>query len=234
MEIAMAENPELALEESAPPLGTEKGTRRKIPGGLPYTSSPGVLKRILDKIPTSEKPGTFSPDFLGTVMGTTGGAARPIIPILKATGLLNQSGAPTEIYSQFQTEAGRAGAALQALKNGFAEIFRRNQYAHRADENTLMDVIVSITGLPRKENIVRYILNTFQVFQEPAKGANEDDLSDTGYSKKPTVDENPKEIPILPKNSLQLAYNINIVLPETTNIDVYNAIFKSIRGNLLN
>lgn len=134
---------------AAAPPNPEKAARRKIPGGLPYTPSPGVLRRVLEKIPTSEKPSVFTADFLGTVMEATGGASRPIIPILKATGLLSQTGAPTELYSQFQTETGRANAALQALRNGFGEIFRRNQYAHRAEEPALIDVIVSITGLPR-------------------------------------------------------------------------------------
>ena len=112
-----------ANPEASSSSNKEKTARRKIPGGLPYTSSPGVLKRVIDRIPTTEKPGTFNTDFLGTVMGATGGAARPIIPILKATGLLNQSGNPTELYAQFQTDAGRPVAALQALRNGFGEIF---------------------------------------------------------------------------------------------------------------
>ena len=121
-----SEAPPASQDEPAASAAAEKTVRRKIPGGLPYTSSPGVLRRVLEKIPTSEKPGIFTSDFLGTVMETRGGAARPIIPILKATGLLSQTGAPTELYAQFQTEAGRATAALQALRNGFGEIFRRN------------------------------------------------------------------------------------------------------------
>jgi hypothetical protein len=32
---------------------------------------------------------------------------------------------------------------------------------------------------------------------------------------------------------LHLAYNINVVLPETTNVEVYNAIFRSLKSNLL-
>jgi hypothetical protein len=169
-------------------------------------------------------------------MGASGGAARPIIPILKATGLLNQSGTPTELYSQFQTEAGRPAAALQALRNGFGEIFRRNQYAHRADEPTLIDVIVAITGLPKKEGIVRYILATFQAFQETAKLAREDAAS-TQAADVAQADEAPARVE--EKNNLrstaglQLAYNINVVLPETTNVEVYNAIFRSLKANLL-
>lgn len=215
---------------------SEKTIRRKIPGGLPYTSSPGVLRRVLEKIPTSEKPSIFNNDFLGTVMGATGGAARPIIPILKGTGLLNQTGAPTELYAQFQTEAGRPAAALNALRNGFGEIFRRNQYAHRAEEAALIDVIVAITGLPKKEGIVRYILTTFQAFQDYAKNARDDgridDPGDTMLSPEaaqaPASDHGSGSA-----GRLQLAYNINVVLPETTNVEVYNAIFKSLKANLL-
>lgn len=228
----------MASEQEAQPASanTEKTTRRKIPGGLPYTSSPGVLRRVLEKIPTSEKPGIFNTDFLGTVMGATGGAARPIIPILKSTGLLNQIGAPTELYAQFQTESGRPAAALQALRNGFGEIFRRNQYAHRAEEAALIDVIVAITGLPKRDNIVRYILNTFQALQENAKLAREDASAEEPAAEQGTVQEGQPTAPhekVSGTGRLQLAYNINVVLPETTNVEVYNAIFRSLKANLL-
>lgn len=224
-----------AAEDTATSTSAEKTARRKIPGGLPYTGSPGVLRRVLEKIPTSEKPSIFNADFLGTVMGATGGAARPIIPILKATGLLNQTGAPTELYAQFQTDAGRPAAALQALRNGFSEVFRRNQYAHRADEAALVDVIVAITGLPKKENIVRYILNTFQAFQETARSAREDapaeEPADNGQSHEASPPASHGKVSGIGR--LQLAYNINVVLPETTNVEVYNAIFRSLKANML-
>jgi hypothetical protein len=216
----------------AQPAATEKSARRKIPGGLPYTSSPGVLRRVLEKIPTSEKPSVFNGDFLGTVMGATGGAARPIIPILKATGLLNQNGGPTELYAQYQTEAGRPAAALQALQNGFREVFRRNQYAHRASEQELIDIIVAITGLPRKEGIVRYILTTFQALQEVAKNARETQDAPEPEAR-PAAETPLDEVIGGLGGGLQLAYNINVILPETTNVEVYNAIFRSLRGNLL-
>jgi len=228
---------DLASEQEAvaPPANPEKTARRKIPGSLPYTSSPGVLRRVLEKIPTSEKPSIFNTDFLGTVMGATGGAARPIIPILKATNLLNQTGAPTELYAQFQTDAGRPVAARQALRNGFAEIFRRNQYAHRADEAALIDVIVAITGLPKKEGIVRYILTTFQAFQDTAKLAREDAVAEEPTDNGQSHDSPPpaSHSKLSGSGRLQLAYNINVVLPETTNVEVYNAIFRSLKANLL-
>ncbi|TQM12253.1 hypothetical protein FB548_2184 [Pseudoxanthomonas sp. 3HH-4] len=213
----------------------EKAARRKIPGGLPYTTSHGVLKRVMDKIPTSEKPSVFNTDFLATVMGATGGAARPIPPILKTVGFLSQSGAPTELYSQFQTDAGRAGAAVQALKNGFAEIFRRNQYAHRADRPALTDIVVAVTGLPKTDSVVGYMVNTFQVFQQYGKDFREDQAQpDKDKELEQPVRDGVPGTPVETlQKSLALAYNINIILPESTNVEVYNAIFRSLKGNLL-
>ncbi|TXH34087.1 MAG: hypothetical protein E6Q98_19755 [Rhodospirillaceae bacterium] len=217
-------------------VGDKKATRRKIPGGLPYTGSPGVFQRVLEKLPITEKPTVFNPDFLGTVLGATGGASRPIIPIMKATNLLSQSGTPTELYAQFQTEGGRAAAALQAMKNAYAEIFKRNQFAHKADENTLIDIIVSITGLPRSDKIVKYILNTFQIFQKYASSARDDAPHGETPKGTPFQGENNRESEQMSNQrppSLGLVYNINIVLPETTNVEIYNAIFRSLRGNML-
>lgn len=222
--------------DAEPVAASEKATRRKIPGGLPYTSSAGVLRRVLSKIPTSEKPSIFTSDFLGTVLNATGGAARPIIPILKSTGMLNQNGSPTELYSQFQTESGRPNAALQALRNGYAEIFKRNTYAHKADEAALTDVIVQVTGLPGSDQIVRYILATFQSFQELAKGAREGQVDEVAAENRTGGDDSDgagERGPDVRSGKLNLAYNINVVLPETTNVEVYNAIFRSIKGNLL-
>lgn len=191
------------------------------------------MKRVLDKIPTAEKPPVFNIDFLGSVLETTGGASRPIIPILKNTELLNQSGAPTELYAQFQTEGGRAVAALQAMRNGFPEIFRRNSYAHTVSEAALVDLLVAITGLTKSDRVLKAMLSTFQVFQAFAKGAKLDapmtePLASGGpHEETPSNDANRSK-------PLQLVYNINVVLPETTNVEVFNAIFKSLRSNLLN
>ena len=222
-------------EVPAPPA-EEKAPRRRIPGNMPYTGSPGVLQRVLEKIPTAEKPTTFSQDFLTTVLGITGGSSRPIVPILKATGLLNQGGVPTELYAQFQTERGRPASALQALRAGYSEIFKRNQYAHRAEPDALTDVIVAITGLPRTDTIVRYILNTFQTFQSFARTAPEEIQQPTSTEApagNEPLEQTDVRTGVRSAHKVGLVYNINVVLPETTNIEVYNAIFRSLRTNML-
>jgi hypothetical protein len=208
--------------------------RRSIPGNLPYTTSIGVLKRILEQIPTSEKPSTFNYDFMTTVLGASGGAARQALSMLKKFGFISSEGTPTEIYSEFQTEGGRSSASLKALKHGFSEVFRRNQFAHKADEDKLRDIFIAITGLPKTDPIVKYVLNTFQALQDYAKAAKDlkeeksegaEDQSSESNRKPASADSS--------RPNLGLAYHFNIVLPETTNIEVFNSIFKSLKENML-
>jgi hypothetical protein len=204
--------------------------RRAIQGNLPYTTSIGVLKRVLERIPESEKPSTFNHDFMSTVLGASGGASRPVIPILKKAGMIGSDGTPTELYTQFQTQGGRAAASLHALKNGFSEVFRRNQYAHKADDEKLRDLIVAVTGLPKTDPIVKYILNTFEAFQSYAKSAADeiqkpDAPKDEGRTKPDGETSS--------HHKLGIAYNFNIILPETTNIEVFNSIFRSLKENLI-
>lgn len=232
----MSEEPQSLNSDADAASPAAARSRRSIPGNFPYTAAPGALQKALEKIPFAEKPSVFNTDFVETVLEVTGGSSRPISPILKTIGFLSQSGQPTELYAQFQTDGGRANAALAALRTGFAEIFKRNKYAHKADNSQLQDIIVSITGLPRSDPIVRSILNTFKLFQSYAANAKEEHHID---QQSESQDRAPRSAaPAFENNrttasALGLVYNINIVLPETTNIDVYNTIFRSLRENLL-
>lgn len=210
----------------------KESSSRQIGGNLPYTTSVGVLKRALQKIIVSERPAKFTKDYLNTVFEISGGASMPVIPILKKTGMLAESGDPTSVYAEFQTEGGRANAALQALKNGFAEIFKRNQYAHKAERDKIVDIIVAITGLTKTDRIVGCIFNTFQAFQDYAKSAS-DTVQEGRTEKEDAAENEDKKHMKFKGEALGLSYQINIVLPETANIDVFNSIFKSLRENLL-
>lgn len=65
----------------------KKGTRREIPGNLPYTPTHGRLAEALKSLIDAERPQHFNESFLDGVLNIRGGSARPIPPILKRTGL---------------------------------------------------------------------------------------------------------------------------------------------------
>src|SRR3546814_9456116 len=88
---------------------------------------------------------------MGTILKLTGGGARTVPPFLKKMQFLGADGTPTPLYSQFKTDGGRSQAAYEGLRNAYGELFRRNEYIHKAEENSAKDTIVEITGLTKKE-----------------------------------------------------------------------------------
>lgn len=211
---------------------------RKIPGNLPYLTSSGTLKKVLDKIVDAQQPPRFNADFLENVLNLKGGTARATIPIMKKMGFVGSSdGAPTELYSKFRTNSGRGAAALQGLQNGFSEIFRRSTYAHTVTDGKLKDIIVEVTGLPANDPVVTAIKGTFNSVKSFVPADISLDGSQSAESK---ADEfqaaernNPNEADKDDNRAIRLSYNINIVLPETSDLTVLNAIFRSIKENLM-
>lgn len=209
---------------------------RKIPGDLPWTNSIGVFRAAVSKIVDAERPPQFNADFLESVFDLTGGSARAVIPILKRVGFLDAGGRPTDRYSRFKTGSNRSSAALEALKEGFGEVFKRQTYAYKLSEDKLKDIIIEITGLPKNDRIITYILGTFKTFQDYIKDFDLNDAVDhkeTGALEGRVIADQGGEKPVEQPQKLGIAYNINIILPETTNIDVFNSIFKSLKENLL-
>ena len=206
---------------------------REIAGNFTYTTSSGSLKRALEGITVAERPDKFSSDFMSTILKVSGGSARPIPPILKRMGFLSSDGTPTELYSKFKSETNRSSAALEGVKKAFPELFKHNDYAHRASKEEIIDLIVQITGLNKKDRVVNAISGTYETIRafinkDQPNGSISDPIviaQDTAPASSTTL--------LAGSGEINLAYNINIILPESTNIQVFNAIFQSLKNNLL-
>ncbi|MFI4935879.1 MAG: DUF5343 domain-containing protein [Caulobacterales bacterium] len=155
-------------------------------------------------------------------------------PFLKKMQFIQADGTPTLLYSKFKTDGGRSQSAYDGLKNAFGELFKRNEYIHKAEENSVKDTIVEITGLKKADPIVRLMYTSFDAVRSFISG----EISATSEGSRTETEEEASG----DQNHfdgaggslrLGLSYQINIVLPETENISVFNAIFKSLRDNLL-
>lgn len=204
---------------------------------LPYMLSPGLIPKILGKIQEARRPERFTQDFLETKLGYSGGSARAIIPLLKRIGFLNSDGSPTDRYDQFRNENSQGIAMANALREGYKEIFDRNEYAGDLDKGKLQSLIVEITGAEKDSRVVQAIVSTFFALKEyadfDAKNSYEPiphEQADEAAHKSVTLNDHIKGVENVGMN---LSYTINLNLPETTNPEVFNAIFKSLRENLL-
>lgn len=227
-------------KDAAKPTNTEKPAatkvRRIIKGNLPYTPSPGAITNVLNRIIDAETPDKFSNDFLETKLGTSGGAARSVPPLLKKLNLLTGDGTPTELYRQFRSADSRSDAMLSALRHGYKELYSRNEYSHELPDHKLDGLIIEITGLPKGDSIISYIRSSFKNFKayiDPNKlgktntreMATENDQDQYGDQNQGNPNTNQK---------IGLTYNINIVVPETDDVKILNAIFQAVKRNLLN
>lgn len=198
---------------------------------VPYVAAYGNITKVLDKIKKASTPERFSQDYLGTKLGLTGGGVRPVIPFLKKTGFLASDGSPTEIYERFRNGHQSGAAAAEALRTGFSALYAVNEYIHDASDAEIKGVIVQVTGTEKNSSTVGAVLGSFKAlgafadFDAPKSQPKEStEPSDSAHGA-PTK----KDLPM----GLNLGYTINLHLPATSDIAVFNAIFKSLRDNLL-
>ena len=117
------------------------------------------------------------------------------------------------------------------IRDLYADIFAINTCIYKDSEANIKGAISRVTG--KDETGVTRIYNTFKAlcnvadFENiaPIKEAIEQDDDNKESIDKPTTRSNPK--------TTAFHYNIQIHLPATTDISVYNAIFKSLKDNLI-
>lgn len=205
---------------------------------LPYMPSAGTLPKVLDKIIEASVPESFNYDFLGTKLGFKGGNQRTFVSWAKKCDFLTSDGTPTSIYKNFRNPDSRGAAMAQALRIGYEELYTRNEYAHDLSDKDLKQLVCEITGKPHDNSTVSAIVSTYK----NAKAYADFEAKSTKEVIK--VEEKAKTSPsseiALPQKSqhaslkLGLNYTINLVLPKTDDPAIYDAIFKSLKENLLN
>lgn len=207
-----------------------------MPSNLPYLVNSGTLTKILTKICEAAVPENFNTDFLGTKLGFPGGNQRMFISWSKKCGFLNSDGTPTQIYKDFRNPSYRGTAMATALKTGYTEIYERNEYAQDLTRTELTKLVSEITGSAHDNSTVKAIVGTFWIAKELANfdSKPEEKVEKEIHAEQKEQKDIPDSNKTIKKLNLGLSYTINLVLPKTDDPSVYNAIFKSLKENLLN
>jgi len=202
---------------------------------LPYMQSTGLVSKILEAIKVAKTPDRFTQDYLGAVLGFSSGSAKQFIPLAKRIGFLTPDGAPTELYKKFRGAEDASKAAMaQGIRVGYAPLYKKNEYAHKLDRNKLQGDIKEITGMDEGNSALRAILGTFEVLKKYANfDAELIDSEPENFT--PPVTVEPVDRPVVPatETEIRFGYTINLNLPDTTDVAVFNAIFRSMKENLL-
>jgi len=203
---------------------------------LPYMALPSVIPKILAKIDEAKRPERFTQDYLATMLGFPGGNQLAFLPMLKRMGFLEQDGTPTKLYDQYRNDETKARALAAGVRNAYSAVFDRNEFAYNLSKEKFAALVTEMTGQAKDSPVGKLIVTTFFTLKEGADFENGLDS------------EKPKQEPIViakpnaasePARELsdavefKVGYTINLNLPETTNPDVFNAIFKSLKEHLL-
>ena len=205
----------------------------------PYVNATGILNSVFKKIIEAPPPSRFTQDFLTTKLGFKKGSANAVIPFLKRIGFLGSDGVPTDLYSRFRNPSKAGHAIAEGMKLGFQDFYSRNEYWHNLDKKELSGLIVEATGTAQNSSTLQAILNTIGVLKQYAKFDGIEENSIEQLEEKITIPKSTEEIIVShPKKSkddfgINLSYTINLNLPETSDIAVFDAIFKSLKENLL-
>lgn len=203
---------------------------------LPYVTSSGYITKVLDKIIEAKTPPKFTQDYLRSVLGFSSSSARPVIPFLKRLGFLADDGSPTDLYSKFRSTTNRGAAAAKALKTGYSALFEANEYVYSLNDSDLTDLVIQITGFEKDSRSAQAIVGSFKAVNHYADFDTEEIAEHTENTQGEKIEHdssvrqaNEETNPL----SLGLAYTINLNLPATSDIAVFDAIFKSLKENLL-
>lgn len=203
---------------------------------VPYLQAYGNIKKALDKIVTAAVPPKFTQDFLATTLNLPGGGARPAIPYLKRAGFLTSDGTPTELYKQFRNQSQRGAAGAKSMRNAYAALYTANEYVHDASEKELKGLIVQVTGLEESSKLIPAMLGSFKTLKEYADFNASADSGDDFQRDDPgeaVGNEGQRGTDDQQSNNIRLGYTIHLNLPASTDIAVFNAIFKSLKEHLL-
>jgi hypothetical protein len=198
----------------------------------PFMNSYGVLSQILEKAKHAKTPDRFTVDYLKGTLGFKSSSARAFIPLAKRLGLLNSDGTPSDLYKSFRNPSTSNLAMAEAIRKGYAQFFERNEKANTLPKKDIEGLVVEMTGLEKNHPTTRAIVGTFEALKSSAdfaqrKYKEEEERKEEGKGEKQQEDVETGKL------KLGLSYTINLVLPKTDDVAVFNAIFKSLRDNLL-
>lgn len=213
---------------------------------LPYNTSVTTLMKMLDKIKTASVPERFTQDFVSTKLSMKGGTAAACIPFLKKMGFVATDGTPTELYKEYRNPHKSRIAVGKAFRRLYEKLYEMNEYVHDASDQEILGMIVEYTGGEKTSTVTKSTLGTLNALRKIADfdtdSDSDSDLEAASVSSSKQSISNPLlqidshiQPPIHHQGSkgINLAYTINLNLPPTKDIEVFNAIFKSLKEHIL-
>jgi len=204
-----------------------------------YVQAYGQLGKFFNKISEGQAPEKFTRQHLKD-LGFSSSNHRALIPLLKGLGFLTSDGTPTARYMNFLDQSQSKKVLGEAVREAYADIFTLRASPKKSDKALIEGKFKSTFNT--SPTVAQLCASTFlslldlSEFVSKAETSTKDETSIGKQNNEEktapdvevitNVDENTNAKP-------ELHYNIQIHLPPSKDIEIYNSIFKSLKEHLL-
>lgn len=206
-----------------------------------YTVVNGQLPEFFQKLQEGQAPDKFTQQHLRD-LGFASTNHRAFIQILKALGFLTADGTPTQRYHDYRNHAICRQVMGAAIKEAYSDLFVIKEHPTANDRDIIQGKFKSAFNTTDlvAERQAKTFFALLDLADIDAAVNPRQALPPTGLEKEtpPKRQEEAADERTLHRSSDKsstlpsLHYNIEIHLPATKDIEVYNAIFKSIKEHL--
>ncbi len=198
-----------------------------------YVQVYGQLPELFGRISEGSAPDKFTTQHLKD-WGYTSSNYRAVIPLLKALGFLSADGAPTSRYHEYRSNAQSKRIMAEAIREAYGDLFTIKAKPTISDRELIEGKFKSVHNA--SPTTAKLMASTFYALLDLA------DLSTSPEQKVEIKAASTESTPSVVQenegatkghNRPTLHYNIQIHLPATKDIEVFNAIFKSLKEHLI-
>lgn len=203
-----------------------------------YLTSVKNLSGILNSIVGAQAPDKFTTRFLESLEYKST-SDRLIIGVLKSLGFLADDGRPTQRYFSYLDQSQSAIILGQAIEEAYADLFRVNKTAHKMSKQEVINKFKTLSQGQYSESVLDKMAMTFTALcsladfdTKPAKVTLD---NPTGASEEASATQTVSISERANGGKLGisgLVYNIQLILPESRDPKVYDALFESLKRHL--
>jgi len=199
-----------------------------------YLTSTRNLSAILDAIAAAQAPGRFTIRFL-VELGFKSNADRLVMGVLKVLGFLQADGKPTDRYHRYLDQSQSKIILAEGIRDAYSDLFLVNNSAQNLTKPNVINKFKTLSQGQFSKSVLDKMGLTFvslcKLADFKSELAEEPEFKGDEETEREEV-----EMPAVPKGRMSLGglhYNIQIILPESRDPKVYDALFRSLREHLL-
>lgn len=198
------------------------------------------LESVINSLISAKAPERFTNKFLED-LGYKSTNDRLYIALFKALGLLEDNAQPTSRYYEFIDQTQTYKILAIAIEEAYEDLFNLNKKAQDMSNDEVKNKLKTLTQGQKTDKVLGLMANTFKSLCSLADWSKKNKIVEVQKISQENSSAKEKDIVATKANNyinnhtnkMNLQYNIQIHLPETTNMAVYDSIFQSLKKHLL-